>query len=190
MSKQKDIELHQQAFQLFIQGLTLPEIATTLGVSPNTLKYWKSKNCQCVCGYHDWIDFKKKMQVQVPQSVIDATSGALVPEMNARRMVKKLESICAAELNRPDGLRPKTWKELVETFKLIVDLRKVYNLPNDDDEEDEEDGVTFTRTQTVEEKVHFHSAIDDFVKQTSARKEKTGNVVELLVDQSRDDMTR
>lgn len=181
MAKKKEVELHRQAFELYVQGLTLIEIASALGVSPNTLKYWKSKNCQCVCAFHDWVDFKKKVQAQVPQTVIDATSSALIPKMSAQMMIKQLEQICAEELGKTDGLRPKTWKELIETFKLLVDLRKVYGVT-------EEEDVTLTRTETrtVEEKIQIHTAVDDFVKQLHERQtQPKENVVDLLVDQSR-----
>ena len=190
MTKHRDVELHREAFTLFVQGLTLGEIASQLGVSPNTLKYWKSAKCQCTCSYHNWLDYKKKVQVQapVPQTVVEAVCDALIPSLTAKQMVKRLEIICANELNRPEGLRPKTWKELIETFKLLVDLRRTYGVSTDDDDDDEV-SVTreITEIHTIKGKVELHDAIDSFVKGMGEKKKRNqGEIVDLLIDQSKE----
>jgi len=131
------VGLHRQAFELYTQGLTLEEISIKLNISPNTLKYWKSSKCKCICGYHAWIDFKKKLKVQVPQEVSTSIVAAVVdtirPAMTAQTIVTTLEALCSEALD-VTKLRPSTWKELLETFKLILDLKRVYGIAHEEAE--------------------------------------------------------
>lgn len=187
----KDIELHKKAFELNTQGLSLAEISSSLGISPNTLKYWRSSKCKCACAFHGWAEFRKKLQVQVPQTIINNLADELRPKLTARQMVITLEDICSEALNGPDGLRPKSWKELLATFQLIVDLRRSYGLTESDD-----DGDTLSisgeisETRTIKGKVELHQMIDSFMKsaEEKAKKPAAASAVELLIDQSKDGM--
>jgi|WetSurMetagenome_2_1015567.scaffolds.fasta_scaffold01185_8 hypothetical protein len=151
----RDLELHRQAFEFYTQGLSLEEIAGKLSVSPNTLKYWKSNNCKCTCGYHAWVDFKRKMQIHVPQVVSDAVVTALQPTYTAHQLIGVLETICSEALDTTK-LRPQTWKELLETFKLILELRRAYGT-----EETVESSFDIFR---VKGKLDVHKFVNDFMQ--------------------------
>ena len=172
MAKQ-DIELHKQAFELYAQGLSLEEIAGQLNVSPNTLKYWKSNNCKCTCGYHSWVDFKKKMQVQVPQVVSEAIVTALQPKFTAHQMIGLLEAICSESLDTIK-LRPKTWKELLDTFKLILDLKRAYGA-----EESVESTFDIFR---VKGKLDIHKFVSDFMKVAETQNDSQATEVAALIE--------
>lgn len=187
MQKRRDVDLHKKAFELFMQGLSIPEIASSLGLSPNTLKYWKSRNCKCTCGFHDWISFKQKLKVHVPQAVVEATTTAVISRISTREIARHLESICAEELNKPDGLRPRTWRELLETLKVALELRRVLGTFDEFDETDS-DGATVTVSQketTVERTLELHAAVDAFVRKISTQSSRSAdeNVIKKLVEE-------
>lgn len=172
MSKQ-DVELHKQAFEFYTQGLSLEEIAGKLSVSPNTLKYWKSNNCKCTCGYHAWVDFKKKLQVQVPQTVSDAIVCALQPKYTAHQLIGVLETICSEALDTTK-LRPQTWKELLDTFKLVLDLKRAYGT-----EESIESSFDIFR---VKGKLDIHKFVSDFMKVAETQGNNEATEVAALIE--------
>ena len=153
-------DLHQKAFELYTQGLTLEEISVKLNISPNTLKYWKSDKCKCNCGYHAWIDFKKKLKVQVPAEVtsqiVSAVVETLKPTMTAQTMVVLLETICSEALDS-QKLRPQTWKELLETFKLVLDLKRAYGISH-------EDAESSLEIFKLKGRVDIHKFVSDFMR--------------------------
>lgn len=168
-----NIELHKQAFELYVQGLTLEEIAGKLNVSPNTLKYWKSAHCKCTCSYHAWVDFKRKMQVQVPQVVSEAVVTALQPKYTAHQLIGLLESICSDALENKK-LRPQTWKELLETFKLILELKRAYGT-----EETVESSFDIFR---VKGKLDIHKFVNDFMKVAETQGDVEATEVAALIE--------
>jgi transcriptional regulator with XRE-family HTH domain len=174
MSKQ-DVEQHRQAFEFYTQGLSLEEIAGKLGVSPNTLKYWKSNHCKCTCGYHAWVDFKRKLQIQVPQVVSTAIVEALQPRYSAHQLIGLLESICSDALDN-QKLKPQTWKELLETFKLILELRRAYGT-----EETSESSFDIFR---VKGKLDVHKFVNDFMQVAENQGPEEASVVAALIEDS------
>lgn len=165
----KDLEQHRQAFELYTQGLTLEEIASQLSISPNTLRYWKSERCKCTCGFHGWVPFKKKLQVQVPQAIVDQVQQALQPKLTAHQMIAVLEAICADSLTSQQGLKPRTWRELLETFKLILDLKKVYGAGEEGGE------FEISQTQKITGRMDLHNLIDQFMHKVE-KEDKTSGV--------------
>jgi hypothetical protein len=172
MSKQ-DVEQHRQAFEFYTQGLSLEEIAGKLSVSPNTLKYWKSNHCKCTCGYHAWVDFKRKLQIQVPQVVSTAVVEALQPRYTAHQLIGLLESICSDALDN-QKLKPQTWKELLETFKLILELRRAYGT-----EETSESSFDIFR---VKGKLDVHKFVNDFMQVAENQGSEEASVVAALIE--------
>lgn len=132
------------------------------------------------------------MQVQVPQTIIHNLADELRPKLTARQMVARLEEIVSNELNREDGLRPKSWKEFLATLQLIVDLRRSYSISNDEDGEDGTPSISgeVTETRTIKGKVELHQLVDAFMKKAeeTAKKPAASSTVELLIDQSKDGM--
>lgn len=171
---EKDLEQHKQAFELYTQGLTLEEIASQLAISPNTLRYWKSERCKCTCGFHGWVPFKKKLQVQVPQAIVESVQQALQPKLTAHQMIAILESICANALTSGQGLAPRTWRELLETFKLILDLKKIYGAG------EEEGGFEISQTQKITGRMDLHTLIDQFMHKVE--KEDKAGAVDIVGD--------
>lgn len=176
---ERDVELHKQAFELYTQGLSLEEIGTQLGISPNTLRYWKSARCQCVCGYHGWIDFKKKLQVQVPATIVESVSAALQPKMTVMQMVALLENICSEALTSKSSLRPRTWRELLETFKLIIELKKSYGSSTDDEFE-----MTEVHSRSIKGSTDLQLLVNQFMTELESAKKPKSNVVSELLKQS------
>jgi len=174
----KDLEIHKQAFELYVQGLSLEEIGIQLNVSPNTVRYWKSARCRCSCGYHGWIAFKKKLAVQVPATVVESVTTALAPKLTAQQMIVLLETIVADSLTNPQGkLRPQTWRELLETFRLIVELRKAYGA--------NEEEFEISETRKISGRMDIHNLVDQFMQKVEAEKSSKGsNVVRDLLSQS------
>jgi hypothetical protein len=174
----KDLELHKKAFELYTQGLTLEEIGSQLGVSPNTLRYWKSTHCKCSCSMHGWVPFKKKLAVQVPATIVESVRSALQPKLTAHQMITVLETICADSLQNTKGqLRPQTWRELLETFKLIVELKKVYG-PGDEEFE-----ISETR-KISGKRMDMQQLIDGFMAKVEAEQVRGADVVGELIKQS------
>ncbi len=174
----KDLEIHKKAFELYTQGLTLEEIGSQLGVSPNTLRYWKSSRCQCTCGFHGWVSFKKKLTVQIPSTVVESVTAALQPRLTAHQMIAMLEKICADSLVNPQGrLKPQTWRELLETFKLIVDLKKVYGAGEDENFE-------ISETRKISGRMDLHNLIDQFMHKLETENGSSPDVVKDLLRQS------
>lgn len=176
MSKQ-DVEQHRQAFEFYTQGLSLEEIAGKLSVSPNTLKYWKSAHCKCTCGYHAWVDFKRKLQIQAPQvvstAVVDAVTGALQPKYTAHQLIGLLETICSDALDNTK-LKPQTWKELLETFKLILELRRAYGT-----EETTESSFDIFR---VKGKLDVHKFVNEFMHVAQSQSSEEASVVAAMIE--------
>ena len=168
MSKQ-DVELHKQAFEFYAQGLSLEEIAGKLSVSPNTLKYWKSAHCKCICGYHAWVDFKRKLQVQVPQVASQVVVSALQSQYSAHQLIGLLEAICSDALENLK-LRPQTWKELLDTFKLVLELKRAYGT-------DETTESTFDIFR-VKGKLDVHKFVNDFMQ--VAESQDSGKATEVV----------
>ena len=173
MSKQ-DVEQHRQAFEFYTQGLSLEEIAGKLSVSPNTLKYWKSVHCKCTCGYHAWVDFKRKLQVQVPQVVSTAVVEALQPKYTAHQLVGLLEAICSDALDNAK-LKPQTWKELLETFKLILELRRAYG-----SEESVESSFDIFR---VKGKLDVHKFVNEFMEVAQSQGTVEATAVAAMIEE-------
>lgn len=174
----RDIELHKQAFELYTQGLSLEEIGTQLGVSPNTLRYWKSSRCQCVCGFHGWIGFKRKLQVQVPATIVESVSAALQPKMTIMQMVAILENICSEALTSKSSLRPRTWRELLETFKLIIELKKSYGASDDEFE------MTEVHSRSIKGSTDLQLLVNQFMTEIETSKKSKPDVVSELLKQS------
>lgn len=175
----RDVELHKKAFELYTQGLTLEEIGSQLGVSPNTLRYWKSSRCQCVCSYHGWVDFKKKLKVQVPETIIETVSAALQPKLTVMQMIAVLEKICADSLTSSQtSLRPRTWRELLETFRLIIELKKVYG-PGEEEFE-----MTETHSRHIKGSTDLQLLINQFMSEVETSKKPKTDVVHELLKQS------
>jgi hypothetical protein len=169
----KDIDLHKQAFEFYVQGLSLEETAGKINISPNTLKYWKSNHCKCTCGYHAYVDFKRKLQIQVPQVVSTAVVEALQPRYTAHQLIGLLESICSDALDN-QKLKPQTWKELLETFKLILELRRAYGT-----EETSESSFDIFR---VKGKLDVHKFVNDFMQVAENQGPEEASVVATLIE--------
>jgi hypothetical protein len=171
-----NIELHKQAFELYSQGLTLEEIAVKLDISPNTLKYWKSNKCRCSCGYHSWVDFKRKMRVSVPQvvsaAVVDAVVDELQPVLTAQQIVTVLEQIVSDALTSTK-LKPQTWKELLETFKLILDIKRVYGITS-------EEGENSLEIFKLKGRVDINKFVNDFMNAADRKAPEPAHIATAL----------
>lgn len=174
----RDVELHKQAFELYTQGLSLEEIGAQLRVSPNTLRYWKSSRCQCLCGFHGWVSFKKKIQIQVPATIVENVTAALQPKMTVMQMVAILENVCSDALSSKQALRPRTWRELLETFKLIIELKKSYGAVDDEFE------MTEVHSRSIKGSTDLQLLINQFMNEVEATKKSKPDVVTELLKQS------
>ncbi len=174
------VELHKTAFEMYCQGMSLESIAIKLNVSPNTLKYWKSKNCKCTCGYHSWVDFKKKMQVSVPQAVssqvvdavVDAVVDELQPALTAQQIIAVLEKIVGDSLN-VSQLRPKTWRELLETLRLILELKRAYGFG-------QEEGDNSLEFFKLKGRVDVNKFVNEFMKAANRKTPEPAHIATVL----------